>query len=518
MGTNATVNDVPANPGSIAGPDSVCPGQPGAGYSLAPVSGATSYSWTVPAGAAITAGAGTTAITVVFPNSSGSVGITPVNACGLGNASVKAVTMTAPPIPGSITGTTPVCAGQTGVNYSISSVSGATSYIWAVPSDATITSGQGTAAIIVTFGNSSTTTLGNISVSAANIFCASVSKNLTVTVNGASNFNASPSPAFTNTNILFSPTVPGATYSWTFSGGTPASSTVQNPLVSWSSPGSYSVSLTVTQGSCNTNTVKTITIANPVCPSSQTFTYTGSMQTFIVPSCASSVTIEAWGAQGATGNAGSTENFKAGGLGARMRGDFTFTPGDTLLILVGQTGAYNPSNGGSGGGGSFVVKGSNYITATPLVVAGGGGGGGKNGDAALMDAAASANGRSGTTDSGAPGGGGGINGNGGGESGGSPPGGGGGGFYTDGVSQNAFKGGGFRSSAGIGGNNSGYGGGGGFWGGPGGGGGYSGGGSGGYITTYVIGVGGGGGSYNGGTNTSNSGGVQTGNGKVVISW
>src|SRR5436309_677460 len=64
---------------------------------------------------------------------------------------------------GPITGTSPVNAGQTGVSYSISSVNGATTYTWTVPSGATVASGQGTTSITVDFS------------------CAAVSGNVTVT-------------------------------------------------------------------------------------------------------------------------------------------------------------------------------------------------------------------------------------------------------------------------------------------------------------------------------------------------
>lgn len=52
--------------GSIAGQSAVCGNQTGLVYSIAAVSGATSYTWTVPAGATIVSGQGTISITVNF--------------------------------------------------------------------------------------------------------------------------------------------------------------------------------------------------------------------------------------------------------------------------------------------------------------------------------------------------------------------------------------------------------------------------------------------------------------------
>ena len=59
------------------------------------------------------------------------------------------------------------------------------------------------------------------------------------------------------------------------------------------------------------------------------------------------------------------------GRGARMKGTFRLSGGETIHILVGQEGGINTvGSAAGGGGGTFVVRGS----STPLIVAGGGGG------------------------------------------------------------------------------------------------------------------------------------------------
>lgn len=64
-------------------------------------------------------------------------------------------------------------------------------------------------------------------------------------------FRASALAACTNTNITFqdqsyNSSVDGTwTWNWSFPGGTPSSSTIQNPIISYSSPGSYSATLNV---------------------------------------------------------------------------------------------------------------------------------------------------------------------------------------------------------------------------------------------------------------------------------
>ena len=155
-----------------------------------------------------------------------------------------------------------------------------------------------------------------------------------------------------------------------------------------------------------------------------TFNYTGSMQTYTVPAGVTLVRIDAQGAQGGSVTVACAAT---GGLGARMQGDVTVTPGEVISVLVGGQGQTNGEDGG-GGGGSFTVRTGNI----PLVIAGGGGGasnniqictGNRNGVNASITTSgtASANGLVA----------GGTAGNGGGANVGS--GGGGGGFNTDGV-------------------------------------------------------------------------------------
>ena len=92
------------------------------------------------------------------------------------------------------------------------------------------------------------------------------------------------------------------------------------------------------------------------------FNYAGSIQTYTVPAGVTSVTIEAYGAQGGNG----------GGLGAEISGTFNVIPNQVLNILVGGEGGTRTNNlgVGGGGGGSFIWDQSNN-----LFIASGGGGG-----------------------------------------------------------------------------------------------------------------------------------------------
>ncbi|MBU1221276.1 hypothetical protein KKF34_03500 [Myxococcota bacterium] len=151
------------------------------------------------------------------------------------------------------------------------------------------------------------------------------------------------------------------------------------------------------------------------------FNYTGTIQTWIVPSGISMVRVIAKGASG-----GDTKTY-LGGDGSEVDTYISVTPGETIQVLVGQQPAFQSDGmdgcGASGGGGTFVVRGT-----TALVVAGGGGGAcgfssysGDGWDASLTEAGIS----SGTIAGGTGGSGGGGR---------SGEGGGGGGFIGDGGS------------------------------------------------------------------------------------
>ncbi len=248
---------------------------------------------------------------------------------------------------------------------------------------------------------------------------------------------------------------------------------------------------------------------NPCAVTTQTFNYTGAIVNWTVPAGVTSVTIEARGAQGGYNTSSTTQS----GLGATMVGTFSVTPGSILNILVGEQPSASAGNGG--GGGSFVTDNTN----NPLIVAGGGGGSSQGNDSPDKHGQAGTSGGTGA-------GGGGVGGTAG--SGGSIgasgfQSGAGGGLLTNGADGWTAGTGGFAFvNGGAGGPSNGTARGG-FGGGGsgssyvvgGGGGGYSGGGSGGNATA---GVGGGGGSFNSGTNQTNTGGVNSGHGVVIITY
>ncbi|MCX6243594.1 MAG: T9SS type A sorting domain-containing protein [Bacteroidetes bacterium] len=149
---------------TITGPNTLCVNSGYNNYSTQP--GMSGYAWTISAGGVINYGSGTNTITVSWTASGAqwvAVNYTNTGGCSAPTATQFNVTVNPMPGPaGSITGTATVCGGANGVAYSTAVITGAATYVWTLPTGATIASGAGTNAITVNFaGNASS---GNITV------------------------------------------------------------------------------------------------------------------------------------------------------------------------------------------------------------------------------------------------------------------------------------------------------------------------------------------------------------------
>lgn len=454
---------------------------------------------------------------------------------------------------GIITGASIVCHGQTNVTYSILPVIDATSYVWNLPTGASISSGAGSSSITVDFSLNAIS--GFINVYATNACGDGISSsNFSVTVNplpdAAGTIIGASDVCQGQSGVSYSvPSIVNAdTYLWNLPVGATISSglNTNNISVDFSSS---AVSGNITVAGVNDCGQGTLSLDFPVIVNSagsgsQTFNATGSIVSFTVPSCIYSITINAYGAQG-----GNTLPDGVGGKGARIQGTFNVVPGEVYSILVGEQGESPTANlqiGAGGGGGSYVW---NNASSSLLIAAGGGGGaalqangGGGSGsgsgynNGAYASATTTANpcppigsgGAGGTSGSGGaggagntptfnmPGAGGGAGWVGDGGNGGS------GGANTGGSGGKSPLNGGQGGAAGSSwGKNGGFGGGGGGAGiAGGGGGGYNGGGGGTGLSqpTGIVSSGGGGGSYNAGSNQVNTANVRAGDGQIVISW
>jgi len=403
-------------------------------------------------------------------------------------------------------------------------------YLW----NPTTNLSSSTVAVPTAACTGSTTTY---TVTATDANSCTATSSVVVTRNFAASAGANQSmPSGCSKTIGGSPTASGgnATYSYSWAPTTGLSSaTVANPVSTVGSTTTYTVTVT-DANSCTATSSMTLTIGG----STATFNNTssgrsGSIQSWTVPAGVTCIIIEAWGAQGGGGVGINV----AGGKGARMKGTFSVTPGDVLNILVGQQGLTGTAvsdpqgNENGGGGGTYVVKQTGTV---PWIIAGGGGGGySTNYGSSCTRTASDGDGQTGNngvtiscsgTGTGGSGGGGGV-------TAGGYQGGGGGGFTGNGANGGTHcdvaYGGLSYTNGGTGGlgntcyssnNYGGYGGGGGGQlGGPGAGGGYSGGGSSASWSSSST-YGGGGGSYNIGSNQSNTAGVKTGHGQVVITY
>jgi hypothetical protein len=128
--------------------------------------------------------------------------------------------------------------------------------------------------------------------------------------------------------------------------------------------------------------------ATPALSHDRTFKYTGSKQSFKVPTGVTHITITAYGANGALGNDQFSGYAASGGNGGMVTATIPVTPGERLAIFVGGSGGHGGFNGGGGvagqrcpkgcyglgGGASDVRQGGDRITDRVIVAAGGGGG------------------------------------------------------------------------------------------------------------------------------------------------
>lgn len=151
--TFTTTCPEPSAAGAISGPASVCPNSSGNIFTVPVITNATTYNWSLPAGATITAGSGTNTITVGFSAAAvpGLITVNGSSVCGSGATSPPHnVAIYQAPVP-VISGPTPACLGSQGNIYTTEP--GMTNYIWNVSSGGAITAGAGTNTVTVSWNN-----------------------------------------------------------------------------------------------------------------------------------------------------------------------------------------------------------------------------------------------------------------------------------------------------------------------------------------------------------------------------
>lgn len=254
----------PSQPGTISGNTSYC-GSSALTYSVTAVSGATSYVWTLPSGWSGTST--TNSINVTTSGSGGTVSVIAVNSCG--NSTARTLTVsgsTAPAQPGNVSGSTSVCQG-TSQTYSVSAVSGATSYNWSLPSGWSGSSNSNSITVMTGSGS------GNISVSAVNSCGTSTPQTISVAI------GATPSQPLAisgqtsicnNSSYTYSvPVVSGATtYNWSLPSGWTGSSTTNSiNVISGTSGGTISVTASNNCGTSQASSIIATLGSAPATPS-----------------------------------------------------------------------------------------------------------------------------------------------------------------------------------------------------------------------------------------------------------
>ena len=210
---------IPANGGPISGPTSVCAGSTQT-YTTGTVSGATSYSWTVPTGAVINSGQGTTSISVTFGSTSGTITMTPTNSCGSSTPSSLSVTVNANPVVNLGPNQTQ-CGGMVTLNAG----NPGSTYLWSnsATTQTINVSSSGTYSVVVTNAAGCTGT-GSVNV----------------TINTPPTVNLGPDVTQCDGSVTLDALNPGSTYAWS------TSETTQTIIAS--STGTYSVVVTDANG------------------------------------------------------------------------------------------------------------------------------------------------------------------------------------------------------------------------------------------------------------------------------
>ena len=177
------------------------------------------------------------------------------------------------------------------------------------------------------------------------------------------NFSASVTSGSFPLEVTFTDTSTNSptSWAWDFQNNGSTDSTLQNPVFTYTSAGTYSVKLTVTNAAGTDTMIKTSYISVTVPEVQQTFTSPGTGN-WIVPPGVTSVSILCVGAGGA-GAWGDTLGGASGGGGALTYvNSVSVTPGETLSVSVGggalgTIAVGSPTNGGP----SFVKRSSTSL-------------------------------------------------------------------------------------------------------------------------------------------------------------
>ncbi len=176
-----TITSAPIRPGVISGSATACGGTNEV-YSIVPIAGATSYTWTFPDPTALIDGnpspyiTANSTVTVSFPigyDRNLALCVSASNACSTSVERCKTIGNQIPVRPSTIIANPGSWCNNSNVTFTISAVAGATSYLWTL-TNGVINNGQGTTSIDATWGVGA----GSVSVTASNSCGTSIDRSL----------------------------------------------------------------------------------------------------------------------------------------------------------------------------------------------------------------------------------------------------------------------------------------------------------------------------------------------------
>jgi LruC domain-containing protein len=360
-----TVNSAtPATPGTISGTATQCAGLTSQTYSIAAVTNATSYTWTVPTGWSITGGTGTNSITVTVGASgqNGNVTVTATNSGGTSAAQTLAATVSSNNTIGTASSTPTVC-----INTALTNITHTTTGATGIANAGTIGANGLPAGVAASWNGNLITIFGT--PSAAGIYnysipllggCGSVNATGTITVTPA---RTAGSPSSTPTlcintaltNIAIATT--GATGIGTAT-GLPAGVTAawaSNTITITGTPtdsGTFSYTIPLTGGCGSVNAIGTITVKAAITAGSPSSTPTLFNNTALT-----NITIATTGATGI----GTATGLPAGVTAAWASNTITISGTPTASGTFGYS---IPLTGGCGS-----INATGTITITPNIAA-----------------------------------------------------------------------------------------------------------------------------------------------------
>ena len=336
---NVSPCPTPTQPGLIAGNSAICSGTSNT-YSISPVAGATSYTWTLPGGWSGTSS--TTSITTISSATSGNISVTANVSCGSSSPQILAVTVASiPPTPAPISGNTTICTSSSNT-YSVVSIPSATSYTWTYPIGWSGTSS--TNSIATTCGSLS----GSITVTANNSCGSSPLRTVAITVvnsipNTPTSVNGNTEICALTMNSYNVTAVPGATsYLWTLPLGWTGSSTT-NTISATASTASGNVFISAVN-ICGSSTPQLLTInvangvlAQPAAINGNAGICASTSNTYDILPIAGATSYTwslpiGWSGSSTTNSINATSNATSGNVTVSANNSCGASPAQTLLI------------------------------------------------------------------------------------------------------------------------------------------------------------------------------------------